>query len=373
MQEIKIGKFKTRNNFLSFISGSKFSGTKIRLNRDEAYIDGNKLSGMLSDIKFKITICDENTIDFEEVDDNKIDDDTIKRLIEDIEISPIIGYAEKFVIEGLEFRDVDNNICYLEVENSRPINKLKSLLEDSKNKKKLSNKGLNALDRFLSLNNVAETKVEEAVTTKLEVVLEKVYEKKLASDIIEESFKKMNDDKIIELRDRVEKLNIEKSKYMAEIKMAENNISRIEKDITILNSRLEDMKPSIEPNGYVFFLSEEKEKMELDEESSNMIDKICKLAGLNYDAVSSLVSDSRFDIKIAKKDNINELVSGVEVLEKLKLRVIINEDYYTYVGDLKWGEIVNKMIKLGFEQDPEFDKLCGSNSYNSKINLDGKS
>ena len=48
MQEIKIGKFKTRNNFLSFISGSKFSGTKIRLNRDEAYIDGNKLSGMLT-------------------------------------------------------------------------------------------------------------------------------------------------------------------------------------------------------------------------------------------------------------------------------------------------------------------------------------
>lgn len=360
MQEVKIGKFKTKNNFKSFISGSKFSGSKIRLNRDEAYIDGDKLSGMLNGIKFKITICGENTIDFEEVDTNTVDENVIKRLLDDIESNSIIGYAEKFVIEGLEFKDADNNVCYLEVENSKPINKLKALLEDSKSKKALSSKGLSALDKFLSLNNVAETKVEDTfVVTKVEIV-----EKSIASDI-EESFKKMNEEKISELKNRIETLELEKAKYLAEMKVSENNISKIDKNIDVLNSRLEDMEPSEEPNGYVFFLSEEKEKMELDEESSNMIEKICNLAGLNTKAVKSLVSDSRFDIKIAKKDNINELVSGVEILEKLKFKVILNEDYYTYLGDLKWGEIVNKMIKLGFEQDPEFNKLCGSNSYKS--------
>ena len=33
------------------------------------------------------------------------------------------------------------------------------------------------------------------------------------------------------------------------------------------------------------------------------------------------------------------------------------------MGELNWGDIVNKMAKLGFAQDSEFDKQCGSNSY----------
>jgi hypothetical protein len=35
------------------------------------------------------------------------------------------------------------------------------------------------------------------------------------------------------------------------------------------------------------------------------------------------------------------------------------------MGEMSWGEMVNKMIKMGFEQSPDFDKLCGSNSYTS--------
>lgn len=368
MQEVKIGKFKTKKKFLSFISSSKF-GSKVRFNREVAYINGNKLSGMLNGIKFKITICDENTIDFEEVDSNTIDDNAIQRLIDDIESNAITGYAEKFIIEGLEFKDVDDNTCYLEVYNTRPINKLKDLMEDSKSRNSLSNKGLSALDKFLSLKNVADTKEDVIVVTKTEVV-EVV--KSVKSDI-EESFKKMNEEKVLELKDRIETLEKEKAKFLQEIKTAENNILRVEKNIDLLNHRLEDLNPIEEPNGYVFFVSEEKEKMELDEESSNMIEKISNLAGLNKDAVKSLVSDSRFDIKIAKKDNINELVTDVDILEKLKFKVIINEDYYTYLGDLKWGEIVNRMIKLGFEQDSDFNKLCGSNSYkSSKSDIDDK-
>jgi hypothetical protein len=34
-----------------------------------------------------------------------------------------------------------------------------------------------------------------------------------------------------------------------------------------------------------------------------------------------------------------------------------------YMGDMNWGDIINKMVKLGFSQDSEFDKHCGSNSY----------
>ncbi|WP_323166569.1 hypothetical protein, partial [Pseudomonas bubulae] len=30
---------------------------------------------------------------------------------------------------------------------------------------------------------------------------------------------------------------------------------------------------------------------------------------------------------------------------------------------MTWHQIVSKMMRFGFEQDAEFDKLCGSNSY----------
>ena len=36
-----------------------------------------------------------------------------------------------------------------------------------------------------------------------------------------------------------------------------------------------------------------------------------------------------------------------------------------YRGELTWSQVVNRMIKLGFEEDPEFNKMCGSNSYQS--------
>jgi len=39
---------------------------------------------------------------------------------------------------------------------------------------------------------------------------------------------------------------------------------------------------------------------------------------------------------------------------------------FEYRGELNWHNLVNKMIRNGFEQDPEFDKICQSNSYQSK-------
>jgi len=43
----------------------------------------------------------------------------------------------------------------------------------------------------------------------------------------------------------------------------------------------------------------------------------------------------------------------------------IDESKLIYRGELTWSQVVNKMIKLGFEEDPEFNKMCGSNSYQS--------
>jgi hypothetical protein len=65
-----------------------------------------------------------------------------------------------------------------------------------------------------------------------------------------------------------------------------------------------------------------------------------------------------------------------EVLEKMKslvngdssleAKVTMTEPgQFEYRGSMTWHQIVGKMIRKGFEQEPEFDKICQSNSYDS--------
>ena len=117
-QEVKqpvIGEFKPKRAFLNFVSA--VNGARIRFIRDIAFVKGEKLSGTLEGVVFKITICDEGTINFEEVDTNVTDAAQRKRLLDDIDSMEITGYAQKFVVAGIQFADVNGDLCYLEVEN----------------------------------------------------------------------------------------------------------------------------------------------------------------------------------------------------------------------------------------------------------------
>ena len=132
-QEVKqpvIGEFKPKRKFLNFVSA--VNGARIRFIRDIAFVKGEKLSGTLEGIVFKITICDEGTINFEEVDTNVTDAAQRKRLIDDIDTTDVTGYAQKFVVAGIQFADVNGDLCYLEVEEKKPIDKLKSLFTENR-------------------------------------------------------------------------------------------------------------------------------------------------------------------------------------------------------------------------------------------------
>ena len=89
-----IGEFKPKRKFLNFISS--VNGAKIRFIRDIAFVEGKKLSGMLDGTIFKITICDEGTIKFEEqVEEGKepqSNPEMIKRLIADIDDLEVTWY-----------------------------------------------------------------------------------------------------------------------------------------------------------------------------------------------------------------------------------------------------------------------------------------
>ena len=373
VKEPVIGEFKPKRNFLSFVSA--VSGKKIRLIRETAFIEGGKLSGMLEKAKFKITICDEGTINFEEVEGTNLSDTAMRqRLINEIDSTDVSGYAQKFIVAGLEFEDKDGYKCFLEVEYVKPYDKLMNLFEEEKQKEEtteLSEKGLSFLDMLLSGETI-ET-IEDETPVVEEVIEEVVVEKPIALTYMEEQFNKMNEDKINELKERIGKTEDDIRKYTMEIKHAEANVDKSSDALSILETRLETLVPNATSNGYVFLVSDEqKSEIGLNDYDTELVGRISDLMKLKKDALIKHLTESFYKISIAKKDNfedkeatkeIYKLVQSVDLLGKF---TVTTEGEFEYRGKLNWHQLTAKMLKKGFEQEPEFDKIAGSNSYEVK-------
>jgi uncharacterized protein (DUF1778 family) len=385
-QEVKqpvIGEFKPKRKFLNFVSA--VNGARIRFIRDIAFVKGEKLSGTLEGIVFKITICDEGTINFEEVDTSVTDAAQRKRLIDDIDSTDVTGYAQKFVVAGIQFADVNGDLCYLEVEEKKPIDKLKSLF-DVEETPSLSNKGMSFLDDLLSGSNEVETL--ELCEKDAEIFVEAIEnpaspnEKliKASESYLEQQFRKMNEDKINELKKRIEDAEKESARLRREISMNETKLKKQTEDLGVLETRLDSFNANDESLGYVFFVSEEQkpEEIGLTEENRAMADKIADIVGLKKDVLFKMLTEGHYKIRIAEKSDMTAEKVKVtnEVLEKMKslvngdssleAKVTMTEPgQFEYRGTMNWHQIVGKMIRKGFEQEPEFDKICQSNSYDS--------
>jgi len=385
-QEVKqpvIGEFKPKRKFLNFVSA--VNGARIRFIRDIAFVKGEKLSGTLEGIVFKITICDEGTINFEEVDTTVTDAAQRKRLIDDIDSTDVTGYAQKFVVAGIQFADVNGDLCYLEVEQKKPIDKLKSIFDDEETPS-LSNKGMSFLDDLLSGSNEVETL--ELSEKDAEIFVEAIEnpaspnEKliKASESYLEQQFRKMNEDKINELKKRIEDAEKESSRLRREISMNETKLKKQTEDLGVLETRLDSFNANDESLGYVFFVSEEQkpEEIGLTDENRAMADKIAEIVGLKKDVLFKMLTEGHYKIRIAERSDMTAEKVKVtnEVLEKMKS--LVNGDssleakvtmaepgQFEYRGSMTWHQIVGKMIRKGFEQEPEFDKICQSNSYDS--------
>jgi hypothetical protein len=400
VKEIIIGDFKPKRKFLNFVSS--VNGTKVRFIRDIAFIKGEKLSGLLDGVIFKVTICDEDTIKFEEeVEDGKepvSNPEMIKRLIGDIDDIDVTGYANKFVVSGLSFADIDGKLCYLEVEHKKPIDVLSSIFAEKDKEEEnmnLSEKGLSVLDQLFAdeeetdrvnsildklLNDDDEDSLDQVMNSDLEDITEvELVEETKPLSYMEESFNKMNEQKVKELNSRIEEKQKDIFKLKSEIKQAETKVTETSEQLVILETRLETMTPGDKPNGYFFFVSEEQ-KLEtgLDETTRNIGDKIADIMKLKKDVLFDYLTGSFYNIKIGKKDDITkelELDKDFQKLFNEKIKTIdvggsfsvqAEKDVIEYRGNLNWHQLVSKFIRNGFEQDVEFDKLSGSNSYETK-------
>jgi hypothetical protein len=383
VKPVNLGEFKSKRKFLSFISG--VNGARVRFNRDIAFLKGEKLSGMLEGAIFKITICDEGTLNFEEVDTKLSDAPMRQRLIDDIDSMDVTGYTQKYVVAGLEFADVDGNRCYLEVEEAKPIDKLRLLFGDDEEvtpseKTEISERGLSILDQLFGSNEEEDNSDDEYLLRKSgegrdfdEEEVEEVKESKLS--YMEEQFRKMNEDKITELKSRIEDAQRDIRKYESDIKNAETNKKKVTDSLGVLETRLETLTPGDEPNGYVFFVSEQKKNIEgLNDDETKISGKIADLMNLKKDVLVKHLTEGFYKIKIAKKDDFKTKLDKVDkdILEKIDTIDVTGKlsmsdtNEFEYRGELNWHQLVSKMLRKGFEQEPEFDMLAGSNSYESK-------
>jgi hypothetical protein len=387
-----IGEFKPKRKFLNFVSA--VNGARVRFIRDVAFLKGEKLSGVLEGVIFKITICDEGTINIEEQEGTNLSDKAmIQRLLNEIDEIDVTGYAQKFVVAGLEFADVKGDRCYLEVEHKKPIDKLKSLF-DEEEKVEVSDKGMSLLDQLFSdeveeewdedhalsevMNSMLDDLSEEDVKTIIEANENPTEPndklKEATESYMEKQFRKMNEAKIIELEYRIEETQREIIRYKNDAKQAEAKAEEKVEALGILETRLETMKPGDEPNGYVFFVSEEMKDMEeLDETEAKVAGKIADIMKLKKDVLVKMLTEGYYKIKIAKSDDINnqdfelekEIYNKIMTLD-IDGKILLTDSEFQYRGKLNWHQLVSKMIKSGFTQDEEFDKLCNSNSYESK-------
>lgn len=381
-----IGEFKTKEKFVEFI------GVKGNINfiSNEATIDGKYLSGLeLDGIIFKLTICDENTVNFEEVNTSKTTVEQRQRLLDIISEKTISPIRKRMVVSELPFISVqkikDKNIdLYLSVDYQRPIDKLASIFFDDEDTSQdnLQNMNINKeqvskIDTLFSLfeDDDTTTDVEVEKIEEVEVVAtEPIYD---YNKQIQESFAKVKQEKIDELESRLSNKNKELKRFTQDLNLSTKKVEECKDEIELLQDRLDDLKPQADFNGYYFNVSEMlNEKVILEPEVEEIIkSKVSKIKSINLEAFMKLFEQGEYKIKlgVSQEDNIVEVEdynklpeSILKSLSEINLQLVDNE--LSFVGELTWGEIVNKMVKLGFGQDSNFDKNCGSNSYKTNNN-----
>lgn len=386
-KEPRIGQFKTREKFIEFVGGKG----NVNFITDEAIVESKYLSGSIDpNIKFKLTICDGSTVDFEEVDTNTTTLEERERILDLLMDKNLVPSRVKnhFIISEVPFiatkqiNGKDMNV-YLAVDYQTPISKLASIFDDEEELVVEVNQEQDSkLDQLLSLfddePSVAETIFESETQEEIEREFEGESDQEIKSEsqkMLEESFNKMKQEKVEELQKKIEHQKKELTRYKSEKANAERKLNEAEEDIKLLESRLDTLKPNDEPNGYVFFVSEElNQKVNLPEDIEAIIrEKVSKVRGINADAFMKLFEGGEYQIRLGKVEDgtLVEVTDYENLPEEVKSKLDflhLHEDKLIHHGDLKWHDLIQKMIKLGFEQSSEFDKLCGSNSFGSGTN-----
>lgn len=363
------GDFKTKEKFIEFIGARG----NINFISKEAMIQGEMLSGLgLENSSFKLTIYDDGTVDFDDVDGQNTPKEKRENLLNIILEKTITPFRKRMVVKEITFTSIqevkgEKIPLYLAVEYTKPIEKLSSLFDEEV---EVSQNQMNKLDEIMSLfDDIIDEGIDEYVEEELVESVEEVKDVMPFANQMKEQFDKLKQEKLESLKSELKLAKENLNKFEKDKAFADSKIIESKSEIRLLESRIDSLNPTIESNGIYFNVSERlNEKIVLDEEIYNTIkSKVDSVKQINSEAFMKLFEDGEFRIKLAKKnqnefEEINDF-KDIEDLITTDIPLSIKEDGLYYVGDLVWAELVNKFIKMGFSQDPEWDKLCNSNSY----------
>jgi len=368
---------------------NEFIGGKGHVNflAKSATISSKSLSGMyFEDFKLKLTIHDDGSVDFDEVDTELTTEDERKRLLSVIEEKSLGLFRNRTVINELEFTSIEkvkgkNIPLYLAVEYVTPIEKLTSIFDDRllapnqisddamDNLNDLLNSWFEDEDFAKEVEEMVNEEENSQVTEDVKGVTDDTFMQHddTVSSQIQLSFSKMKEEKLQELSSKKRKTEDEIRRHLFQLDTSNKLLLDAESELKLLEDRIQDLKPPMENNGIYFSVSErQNEEVILDTETEELIRKtISKVKSINTENFMNLFKEGEFHIYLSTKndDNFTRVTEldglGEEVLENLsKMGLTFDEGKFIYSGELKWGDIVNKMVKMGFQQDPDFDEMC---------------
>lgn len=395
-----IENIKLDRKYTSFVSALK--GAKVRIIRDEAFLKVKQLSGVLNDVIFKIKINENFTFTVEQTEGEVCSTEQITRIVKDIDSFKSNPYAEKYVIGELEFTDINGDLCYLEVEQLRPIDKLRSLLDESEKQPSLDVlKNVKNTDRLNSLidslffdEEVSKEITNQGMklTSELKNTIEDYFNNidpdQLADDLVNnfgfeevkeevsnsylmDSFNKMKQEQKNELQKRIEEKERELIRLSNELNTTNSKIKKAEEDLSNLNVRLKSFDDIELENGYSFVISQAiNTPIDITENDEELLKKIASNFQMPFDTFKKYVTESSFKIfiKELKEDlDITKAYEKIYLIDSTAKYELIENNVILYKGKMKWHDLVDSMIRKGFKQDPLLDREIEEINKNMEI------
>ena len=369
-----LGKYTTKTIIHDFI------GTigNINLMSKTAQIKGKYFDSLnLEGIEFKMTLCDDNTFDFEEIvmdgGASVCTEEDIKRYVRAFDDCNVIGYRNKSVIPDMTFtathlvREKEIQVdSYLVIDPKKPYDDLLNIMEDEKeaviteiDEEDYAQKMSMLFDDEPEVIEppipVLKEKEPTPMTTNGQLGLEFIEAKKEKREIL---LTKM---KAIEGEYKVAKNSLN---------MASNKVAECDAEIKLLASRIDSLEINEPFNGYFFYIPEFiSEASFLSDEVKTQI--ITKLNAMNYHNTAGFMKlfenslyKMRFGLEVDGEiteltdyKNVYPLLKDIDLANEAKVYVWEDKCIY-YEGQIEWSHLNNKLIRMGFMNDHRFEELC---------------
>jgi hypothetical protein len=408
---LDLGKYKSKRKFYDFMCALG----NINFLSKKAIIDGKFFDTLnLEGVKFQITLKDQGTLNFEEIvpegEVAKTTEADHKRFVDIFDDGTVVGFREKSVYSDFIFyieyevteenrkslkrkfpdlKDEDDKVLfqsYLIVEPKKPYNELLNFLDEeddepidmSKMEQKLeNNRGADTLQNEtlktqipddLDLSFLDEDETPQEPPTPLPIPAKEELTGTRAQ--IAEEFSEAKKEKRRKLEETLNNHQEELRKAKNQQNLAFTKIRECNEEIKTLVSRIDSLNIQEPLNGYfVFIPTALTEKTYLDEAVRTTIkDKLIAMNYPNTDYFMHLFDNAIFQIHIGcnTEEGLVELHDFRNVTSYLKdfdltsqySKFYIEDGKLFYEGQMEHAAIINKLVKLGFSENPEFNEMC---------------